>query len=105
MLEGGVHPDPDRRVAARLLLGGGESALNNLHRYASAAERSYYKAHKELMAARATRVAVHPAPSAQNEERQRPEYIVQNEPNRVTCAVAPGSSDDANTRHLHAVLC
>ena len=29
---------------------GGEQSLTALHRYAAAAERSYYKAHKELMA-------------------------------------------------------
>jgi len=35
-----------------LLLGGGD-ALSTLHRYATDAERSYYKAHKELIASKA----------------------------------------------------
>jgi len=53
MLENGIQsPDPDRRIAAKLLLGGGD-ALSSLHRYATAAERSYYKAHKELTASKA----------------------------------------------------
>ncbi len=53
MLENGIQsPDPDRRIAAKLLLGGGD-ALSSLHRYATAAERSYYKAHKELIASKA----------------------------------------------------
>ena len=39
MMENGIQsPDPDRRIAAKLLLGGGD-ALSSLHRYATAAER------------------------------------------------------------------
>ena len=96
MMENGIETDDlDRRIAAKFLLSG-EQSLTALHRYASAAERSYYKAHKELMAARTPRLA---AP-AQNRERQRP-VSLQNEPNPVAAATAAGSSGSGTTRHSH----
>jgi len=84
MLENGIQtPDPDRRIAAKLMLGGGD-ALSSLHRYATAAERSYYKAHKELIASKA---------------------IVQNEPNTasplrpVRTTIRAFSSEDRTSEH------
>jgi hypothetical protein len=46
--------DPDHRIAAKLLAGG-DRALATLQRYAAAAERSYYKAHAELLKSRQLR--------------------------------------------------
>jgi hypothetical protein len=46
--------DPDHRIAAKLL-SGGDRALATLQRYAAAAERSYYKAHTELLKSRQLR--------------------------------------------------
>jgi hypothetical protein len=47
---GNANPEStDARLAAALLGRGGD-VLSKLERYAAAAERSYYKAHKELMA-------------------------------------------------------
>ena len=46
--------DPDSRIAANLLKGG-DRALATLQRYAAAAERSYYKAHAELLKSRQLR--------------------------------------------------
>jgi hypothetical protein len=46
--------DPDQRIAANLLKGG-DRALATIQRYASAAERSYYKAHAELLKSRQLR--------------------------------------------------
>jgi hypothetical protein len=55
MLMGEVSgDDPDHRIAAKLLAGG-DRALATLQRYASAAERSYYKAHAELLKSRQLR--------------------------------------------------
>jgi hypothetical protein len=47
-------PDPDQQIAAKLLTGG-DRALATIQRYATAAERSYYKAHTELMKSRQLR--------------------------------------------------
>jgi len=46
--------DPDQQIAAKLLAGG-DRALATIQRYASAAERSYYKAHAELLKSRQAR--------------------------------------------------
>jgi hypothetical protein len=46
--------DPDQRIAAKLLEGG-DRALATIQRYAAAAERSYYKAHGELLKSRQLR--------------------------------------------------
>ena len=46
--------DPDRQIATKLLAGG-DRALATIQRYASAAERSYYKAHTELLKSRQAR--------------------------------------------------
>ena len=52
MLLGEVNDaDPDRQLAAKLLFGG-DRALATIQRYATAAERSYYKAHTELLKSR-----------------------------------------------------
>jgi hypothetical protein len=45
---------PDQRIAANLLAGG-DRTLATLQRYAAAAERSYYKAHAELLKSRQLR--------------------------------------------------
>jgi hypothetical protein len=70
-----VTLDSDHRIAARMIQGRGD-ALASLHRYSTAAERSYYKAHKEFLAAR--RAA--PPKVVQNEPK-RERRQVQNEPN------------------------
>ncbi len=46
--------DPDQQIAAQLMAGG-DRALATIQRYASAAERSYYKAHAEFMKSRKIR--------------------------------------------------
>ena len=46
--------DPDQQTAANLLKGG-DRALATIQRYAVAAERSYYKAHAELLKSRQLR--------------------------------------------------
>ena len=52
MLSGVLPNEPDQRIAWKLM-NGGDRALANIQRYASAAERSYYKAHAELLKSRA----------------------------------------------------
>jgi len=49
-----TQDDPDQQIAAKLLTGG-DRALATIQRYASAAERSYYKAHAELLKSRQVR--------------------------------------------------
>jgi hypothetical protein len=51
MLKGYIPADDDQRIAAKLV-NGGDRALASIQRYASAAERSYYKAHTELLKSR-----------------------------------------------------
>jgi hypothetical protein len=51
MLKGYIPADDDQRIAAKLM-SGGDRALATIQRYATAAERSYYKAHTELMKSR-----------------------------------------------------
>jgi hypothetical protein len=46
--------DPDQQIAAKLLTGG-DRALATIQRYATSAERSYYKAHTELQKSRQLR--------------------------------------------------
>jgi hypothetical protein len=46
--------DPDQHIAAKLMAGGDRS-LATIQRYATAAERSYYKAHTELLRSRQVR--------------------------------------------------
>src|SRR5579884_1032612 len=50
------NPSPEDRMARQLSMGGADSLLK-LQRYTSALERSYYKAHKELLAGRKTKSA------------------------------------------------
>jgi hypothetical protein len=54
MLKGVIPADDDQRIAAKLL-NGGDRTLATMQRYASAAERSYYKAHAELLKSRQMR--------------------------------------------------
>jgi hypothetical protein len=54
MLKGYIPADDDQRIAAKLM-SGGDRTLATIQRYASAAERSYYKAHSELMKSRQLR--------------------------------------------------
>jgi len=54
MLNGYLPADDDGRIAAKLT-SGGDRALATIQRYATAAERSYYKAHTELMKSRQLR--------------------------------------------------
>jgi len=49
-----IDTDPDQQIAAKLLAGG-DRALATIQRYAAAAERSYYKAHAELLKSRQAR--------------------------------------------------
>ncbi len=49
-------PDPDARILAAMSASG--SPLDKLQRYQAAAERSYYKAHRELIQARKTAVQI-----------------------------------------------
>ncbi len=60
--------DPDRQIAARLMAGG-DRALATIQRYATAAERSYYKAHTELLKSRQAR-----------EERNEPKTVTRHAP-------------------------
>ncbi len=70
MLKGFIPEDDDQRIAAKLL-SGGDRALATIQRYATAAERSYYKAHAELTKSR----------QARNEPKSTPRDAVPNEPN------------------------
>jgi len=54
MLNGYIPAGEDQRIAAKLN-SGGDRALATIQRYATAAERSYYKAHTELMKSRQLR--------------------------------------------------
>jgi len=66
--------DSDHRIAARMIQGRAD-ALASLQRYATAAERSYFKAHKELLASEKLRNEPRIVPSvalAQNEPKAGP---------------------------------
>src|SRR5215831_5791510 len=54
MLNGYIPADDDQRIAAKLL-NGGDRALATIQRYATTAERSYYKPHTELLKSRQLR--------------------------------------------------
>jgi len=54
LMEDLTQDDPDQQIAAKLLTGG-DRALATIQRYATAAERSYYKAHTELLRSRQMR--------------------------------------------------
>ncbi len=77
MLKGFIPEDDDQRIAAKLM-SGGDRALATLQRYATAAERSYYKAHAELLKSRKAqtepKAATRHAPLVTR-------HSVQNEPN------------------------
>jgi hypothetical protein len=67
MLKGVIPADDDQRIAAKLL-NGGDRALGTMQRYATAAERSYYKAHAELLKSRQIRNEANPVqPRVPNE--------------------------------------
>ncbi len=72
MLKGFIPEDDDQRIAAKLM-SGGDRALATLQRYATAAERSYYKAHAELLKSR----------KAQDEPKPTTRHSVQNEPDPI----------------------
>ncbi len=77
MLKGFIPEDDDQRIAAKLM-SGGDRALATIQRYATAAERSYYKAHAELLKSR------QPRNEAKSTTRHAPRltcHSVQNEPN------------------------
>jgi hypothetical protein len=71
-----AQDDPDQQIAAKLL-SGGDRALATIQRYITAAERSYYKAHTELLKSRQLR-------NEPNPTGHRPlttgHYLSQNEP-------------------------
>jgi hypothetical protein len=78
LTEPGSSSDPDSRILAAICASG--NALDKLHRYAAAAERSYYKALREIQNSR----------QLQNEPKSAPRHPslvtrhpVQNEPNRT----------------------
>jgi hypothetical protein len=54
MLNGYIPVGDDKRIAAKLM-SGGDRALATIQRYATAAERSYYKANAELLKSRQLR--------------------------------------------------
>ena len=56
MVEGDTNAGPDARIVNHMMTKG-SSALSTLQRYRSAAERAYFKAHRELIADRETRRA------------------------------------------------
>jgi len=72
LTEPGSSSDPDARILAAMCPSG--NALDKLHRYTAAAERSYYKALRELQTSRHLR-----------NEPKRPvrDASIQNEPNRT----------------------
>src|SRR5579884_2452520 len=65
-----TNSSPEDQMAAAMTKYGGD-ALMKIQRYTSALERSYYKAHKELLAGRKTNVAK-PVPPAQKGPAQQP---------------------------------
>src|SRR5579884_627205 len=65
-----TNSSPEDQMAAAMTKYGGD-ALMKIQRYTSALERSYYKAHKELLAGRKTNVAK-PVPPAQKAPAQHP---------------------------------
>jgi hypothetical protein len=71
LTEPGSSSDPDARILAAICASG--NALDKLHRYAAAAERSYYKALRELQSSRHLR----------NEPNSTGHCRLQNEPNRT----------------------
>ncbi len=77
MLKGFVPEDDDQRIAAKLM-SGGDHAMATIQRYATAAERSYYKAHAELLKSRDSR---NEPKSATRHARLVTRHSVQNEPN------------------------
>jgi hypothetical protein len=79
----------DRDIVAQLFAGA-DRTLANIQRYAAAAERSYYRAHTELLRSRriqneansaATRRNTKPAPPKLQNEPNPPAPPIQNEPN------------------------
>jgi hypothetical protein len=85
----GSELDGDDEIVTQLFAGANR-ALANIQRYAAAAERSYYKAHTELLRSRriqneansaVTRRIIRPAPPKLQNEPNPPAPPVQNEPN------------------------
>jgi hypothetical protein len=70
--------DPDQQIAYKLLAGG-DRALATVQRLANAAERSYYKAHTELLKARQLRNE----PKPMTGRSSLAQHSEQNEPNSI----------------------
>jgi hypothetical protein len=94
LTEPGSNPDPDARILAATCASG--NALDKLQRYAAAAERSYYKALRELRQSRAQNqksdaaaldnmlkeIIYAPIPGIERRAGRTPaEPVLQNEPN------------------------
>jgi hypothetical protein len=83
LLNGYIPAGDDQRIAAKLM-SGGDRALATIQRYITVAERSYYKAHTELLKSQQLRnkpknVAVLPRP-VQNEPKSSNSPIVTRHP-------------------------
>ena len=103
-------PDPDSAILANLA-SNGAGVLNLLARHRAAAEKSYYKAHKELTSSRErkTNVAATEVRREKAEaERDLMDYlmapppILRNEPNRARCAASGTSDIHVNSREFTA---
>jgi hypothetical protein len=82
LTEPGTNPDPDARILTAICASG--NALDKLQRYAAAAERSYYKALRELRQSRA--------------QNQRSESAaLDNMMKAIICAPTPGERRAAGT--------
>jgi hypothetical protein len=93
LTEPGSNSDPDARILTAMCASG--NALDKLQRYAAAAERSYYKALRELRQSRAQNqrsesaaldnmmkaIICAPMPSERRAARTAPNPVSQNEPN------------------------
>jgi hypothetical protein len=93
MLKGVIPADDDQRIAAKLL-NGGDRALATIERYAGAAERSYYKAHAELLKSRQAR---NEAKLMTRHSSHTTRHCEQNEPKSANSSLAaritPSTSD------------
>jgi hypothetical protein len=87
MLKGYIPADDDQRIAAKLM-SGGDRAFATIQRYATAAERSYYKAHTELQKSRQLRNE----PKTGHQPLTTGHCVLRNEPKSVALPlVAPHS--------------
>src|SRR5438309_167428 len=81
MLKGVIPADDDQRIASKLL-NGGDRTLASIQRYATAAERSYYKAHAELLKSRQARIEANTVEHRvlRNERKTGDQHDLRNEP-------------------------